>query len=214
MSNSQFPIDYIRNPQEIYNRSFSIVREEANLEILPNDLIPLAIRIIHSCGMTDIVKDLTASPKAVSIGRKAIAAGKPILCDVEMVAKGIIQRRLAQNNRVICTLNYPEVPQLARKLGNTRSAAAVELWEDDIEGAIIAIGNAPTALFHLLELLDAGFPKPAVIFGFPVGFVGAAESKTALAADSRGVPFVTLYGRRGGSAIASAAVNALVQEEQ
>ncbi|MBE9217150.1 precorrin-8X methylmutase [Plectonema cf. radiosum LEGE 06105] len=207
-------MNYIRNPQEIYNRSFSMIRAEANLESLPIDLIPLAVRIIHSCGMTDIVTDLAASPQAVNIGRKALAAGKPILCDAEMVAKGIIQRRLNADNRVICTLNYPEVPALAKSIDNTRSAAAVELWKPDLENAIAVIGNAPTALFHLLELLDAGFPKPAVILGFPVGFVGAAESKAALAADSRGVPFVTLHGRRGGSAIAAAAVNALSQEEQ
>ncbi|MGF1675124.1 MAG: precorrin-8X methylmutase [Rivularia sp. (in: cyanobacteria)] len=207
-------MNYIRNPQEIYNRSFSMIRAEANLESLPIDLVPLAVRIIHSCGMTDIVTDLAASPQAVNIGRKALAAGKPILCDAEMVAKGIIQRRLPADNRVICMLNYPEVPELAQKLGNTRSAAAVELWKPDLENAIAVIGNAPTALFHLLELLDAGFPKPAVILGFPVGFVGAAESKAALAADSRGVPFVTLHGRRGGSAIAAAAVNALCQEQQ
>lgn len=214
MPNSQFPMDYIRNPKEIYNRSFSIIREEANLENLPADLVPLAVRIIHSCGMTDIVTDLQASPNAVTVAKRALGAGKPILCDAEMVAKGIIQRRLPAKNPVICTLNYPEVPELAWKLGNTRSAAAVELWEPDIEGAIVAIGNAPTGLFHLLELFDAGFPKPAVILGFPVGFVGAAESKAALAAHSRGVPFVTLNGRRGGSAIASAAVNALCHEEQ
>lgn len=207
-------MEYIRNPKDIYHRSFSIVRSEANLQSLPADLVPLAVRIIHSCGMTDIVTDLAASPLAVEIAIKAIAAGKPILCDAEMVVKGIIQRRLPCNNPVICTLNYPLVAQLAMKLDNTRSAAAVELWEPHIEGAIAVIGNAPTALFHLLELLDAGFPKPAIILGFPVGFVGAAESKAALAADSRGVPFVTLHGRRGGSAIAAAAVNALCQEEQ
>ena len=214
MPNSQFPMDYIRNPKEIYNRSFSIIREEANLENLPADLIPLAVRIIHSCGMTDIVTDLEASPNTITVAKRALAAGETILCDAEMVAKGIIQRRLPAKNPVICTLNYPEVPELAWKMGNTRSAAAIELWESDIEGAIVAIGNAPTGLFHLLELFDAGFPKPAVILGFPVGFVGAAESKAALAANSRGVPFVTLHGRRGGSAIASAAVNALCQEEQ
>ncbi|NJL78578.1 MAG: precorrin-8X methylmutase [Richelia sp. RM2_1_2] len=207
-------MNYIRNPQEIYNRSFSMIRAEANLESLPIDLVPLAVRIIHSCGMTDIVTDLAASPQAVNIARKALITGKPIFCDAEMVAKGIIQRRLPADNRVICTLNYPEVPELAKSIGNTRSAAAVELWKPDLENAIAVIGNAPTALFHLLELLDAGFPKPAVILGFPVGFVGAAESKAALAADSRGVPFVTLHGRRGGSAIAAAAVNALCQEEQ
>ncbi|MEM9924631.1 MAG: precorrin-8X methylmutase [Cyanobacteria bacterium P01_D01_bin.50] len=208
------PNNYIRNPQDIYKRSFSIIHEEANLESLPADLIPLAVRIIHSCGMTDIVNDLAASPEAVTIARKALTNGKPILCDAEMVVKGIIQRRLPGDNRVICTLNYPEVPELARELGNTRSAAGVELWKPYLEGAIVTIGNAPTALFHLLELLDAGFPKPAVILGFPVGFVGAAESKAALAADSRGVPFITLHGRRGGSAIAAAAVNALSKEEQ
>jgi len=204
------PNNYIRNPQEIYKRSFSIIHAEANLENLSADLIPLAVRIIHSCGMTDIVNDLVASPQVVTVAKKALTDGKPILCDAEMVAKGIIQRRLPADNPVICTLNNPEVPELARQLGNTRSATAVELWKPYLEGAIVAIGNAPTALFHLLELLDAGFPKPGVILGFPVGFVGAAESKAALAADSRGVPFVTLYGRRGGSAIAAAAVNALI----
>ncbi len=214
MSHFQSSMEYIRNPQEIYSRSFSIVREEANLENLPADLIPLAIRMIHSCGMTDIVDDLAASPQAVIIAKKALVEGNPILCDAEMVVKGIIQRNLPGDNRIICTLNHPDVPELARKSENTRSAAAVELWEPYIKGAIVVIGNAPTALFHLLELLDAGFPKPAIILGFPVGFVGAAESKTALATDSRGVPFVTLHGRRGGSAIASAAVNALSQEEQ
>ncbi|MGD1914505.1 MAG: precorrin-8X methylmutase [Rivularia sp. (in: cyanobacteria)] len=208
------PNNYIRNPQDIYKRSFSIIHAEANLQSLPADLIPLAVRIIHSSGMTDIVNDLAASPEAVTIARKALTDSKPILCDAEMVVKGIIQRRLPGDNRVICTLNYPEVPELARELGNTRSAAAVELWKPYLEGAIVTIGNAPTALFHLLELLDAGFPKPAVILGFPVGFVGAAESKAALAADSRGVPFITLHGRRGGSAIAAAAVNALSKEEQ
>ncbi|MEO1377801.1 MAG: precorrin-8X methylmutase [Cyanobacteria bacterium J06635_10] len=208
------PNNYIRSPKEIYDRSFSIIHEEANLDSLSADLIPLAVRIIHSCGMTDIVNDLAASRGAVTIARKALTDGKPILCDAEMVVKGIIQRRLPGDNRVICTLNYPEVPSLARELGNTRSAAAVELWKPYLEGAIVTIGNAPTALFHLLELLDAGFPKPAVILGFPVGFVGARESKAALAADSRGVPFITLHGRRGGSAIAAAAVNALSKEQQ
>ncbi len=206
--------DYIRDANEIYRNSFAIIRSEANLDILPADVAKVAVRLIHACGMTDIVTDLGYSPTAVESGRKALAAGAPILCDCRMVADGVTRKRLPANNQVICTLNEPEVPQLAQKLGNTRSAAALELWKPHLEGAVVAIGNAPTALFRLLEMLDAGVPKPAVILGFPVGFVGAAESKAALAADSRNVPFITLHGRRGGSAIAAAAVNALATEEE
>ncbi|MBD3880999.1 precorrin-8X methylmutase [Phormidium tenue FACHB-886] len=207
-------LDYIRDGDQIYRHSFAIIRAEANLELLPADLVSVAVRLIHTCGMTDIPTDLVASPNAASLGRAALAAGCPILCDSQMVAEGITRRRLPANNRVICTLNAPDVPALAQQLENTRSAAALELWKPHLAGAVVAIGNAPTALFRLLELLDAGAAKPALILGFPVGFVGAAESKAALAADSRGVPFITLQGRRGGSAMAAAAVNALAKEDE
>lgn len=207
-------IDYIRDGDEIYRRSFSIIRSEANLNSLSPDLVSVAVRLIHTCGMTDIITDLAASADAVAAGRAALIAGKPILCDSQMVAEGITRKRLPAENPVICTLHHPEVPPLAQKVGNTRSAAAMELWIPHMNGAVIAIGNAPTALFRLLEMLDAGAPKPAVILGFPVGFVGAAESKAALAEDSRGVPFITIHGRRGGSAMAAAAVNAIAKEEQ
>jgi precorrin-8X/cobalt-precorrin-8 methylmutase len=206
-------LDYIRDGAEIYRRSFSIVRSEANLDSLPADLVSVAVRLIHTCGMPDITNDLEASSQAGSIGRAALEAGCPILCDAQMVAEGVTRKRLPANNAVICTLNAPDVPALAQKIGNTRSAAALDLWRAQIEGAVVAIGNAPTALFRLLELLDEGLPKPALILGFPVGFVGAVESKAALAADSRGVPFITLRGRRGGSAMAAAAVNALAKED-
>ncbi|MEH2009493.1 precorrin-8X methylmutase [Nostoc sp.] len=206
--------DYIRDANEIYRNSFAIIRSEANLEVLPPDVAKVAVRLIHACGMTDIVTDLGYSPTAVQSARAALAEGAPILCDCRMVAEGVTRRRLSANNQVICTLNYPEVPEIAQRLNTTRSAAALELWRSHLEGAVIAIGNAPTALFRLLEMLNEGAHKPAIILGFPVGFVGAAESKAALAADSRDVPFLTLHGRRGGSAIAAAAVNALATEEE
>jgi precorrin-8X/cobalt-precorrin-8 methylmutase len=207
-------LDYIRNGDEIYRRSFSMIRAEAQLDHLPADLALVAVRLIHTCGMTDIVTDLAASPGAATQGRLALQAGCPIFCDAQMVAEGITRKRLPADNPVICTLKSPEVPTLAQELGNTRSAAALELWRPKLAGAIVAIGNAPTALFRLLELLDEGWPKPALILGFPVGFVGAAESKAELAANSRDVPFITLQGRRGGSAMAAAAVNALAKEEE
>jgi precorrin isomerase len=206
--------DYIRDGAEIYRQSFAIIRAEANLSILTPDLSQVAVRLIHACGMIDIVEDLEASNDAVAIGRKALATGAPILCDAKMVANGVTRSRLQADNRVICTLDRPEVPKIANRIQNTRSAAAVELWQEYLAGAVVAIGNAPTALFYLLELLDRGHPKPALILGFPVGFVGAIESKAALAADSRGVPFITLHGRRGGSAIAAAAINALATERE
>jgi precorrin isomerase len=206
--------DYIRDASEIYRNSFAIIRSEANLELLPPDVAKVAVRLIHACGMTDIVTDLEYAPTAVQSGRAALAAGAPILCDCRMVADGVTRRRLPANNQVICTLNEPEVVEIAQRFGTTRSAAALELWRSHLDGAMVAIGNAPTALFRLLEMLDAGAAKPAVILGFPVGFVGAAESKAALAEDSRNVPFLTLHGRRGGSAIAAAAVNALATEEE
>ncbi len=199
---------YEKDPAAIYARSFAIVRDEAALDRLPAGVQDVAVRLIHACGMVDIVDDLAFSDDVVSSVRAALAAGAPVLCDVEMVGAGIIRRYLP-DSPVVVTLNDARVPELARRLGTTRSAAAVELWRDHIEGAVVAIGNAPTALFHLLENLDRGWPKPAAILGFPVGFVGAAESKAELAADPRGVPFLALHGRRGGSALASAAVNGL-----
>lgn len=207
-------IDYIRNGEEIYRKSFAMIRSEANLEGLPIDLANMAVRLIHACGMTDILEDLATSMDAVKIGRTALIKGAPILCDAQMVAHGIIRHRLPANNQVLCTLNDPEVLEMVQRINNTRSATAVELWKPLIHGSVVAIGNAPTALFHLLELLDEGMPKPALILGFPVGFVGAAESKAELASNTRGVPFITLHGRRGGSAIAAAAVNALAKKSE
>ncbi len=201
-------MDYEKSPSAIYAQSFATVRAEADFSCLPHDLHPVAIRLIHACGMVDIVNDLAFSADVHAAAMSAISSGAPILCDVEMVGAGIIRRYLS-GNEVIVTLNDPRTAGLAETLGTTRSAAAVELWRDHIEGAVVAIGNAPTALFHLLERLDEGWPKPAAILGFPVGFVGAAESKAELAANPRGVPFLTLQGRRGGSAMASAAVNAM-----
>nr|WP_231662763.1 precorrin-8X methylmutase [Pseudanabaena sp. 'Roaring Creek'] len=207
-------LDYIRDGSEIYRRSFAIIRAEANLSILPPELEVVAVRLIHACGMTDIVGDLAYSEGVVEISRNALKNGANILCDAQMVANGVTRKRLPVNNSVICTLNEPEVPELAKQINNTRSAAAMELWRWHLEGSIVAIGNAPTALFRLLEMIDRGLPKPAVILGFPVGFVGAIESKAALAANSRGVPFLTIHGRRGGSAMAAAAVNALAMENE
>jgi precorrin-8X/cobalt-precorrin-8 methylmutase len=207
-------MEYIKNGEEIYRKSFAIIRAETNWKNLPDDLASVAVRLIHSCGMTDITEDLEASPDAVKIGRNALAGGAAILCDSQMVANGITKARLPKNNPIICTLNHPEVTELARQINNTRSAAALELWPPHLAGAVVAIGNAPTALFRLLELLDQNVDKPALILGFPVGFVGAAESKLELATNSRGVPFITLHGRRGGSAIAAAAVNALAKENE
>lgn len=200
---------YERAPAAIYAQSFATVRREARLDRFPQGMDALAIRLIHACGMIEVADRLAFSPDAYLAGHAALQAGAPILCDCEMVGAGIIRRYLPANNKVIVTLNEASVPKRAALIGNTRSAAAVELWTEHLEGAVVAIGNAPTALFHLLELLDAGAPKPAVILGFPVGFVGAAESKAELAARPRGCEYVALRGRRGGSAMASAAVNAL-----
>ena len=205
-------IDYIRDGQEIYRNSFAIIRAEANLESIPPDLEKLAVRVIHACGMVDAIEDLRFSPGAGKAGRDALAAGAPILCDARMVLEGVTRTRLPANNQVICTLKEEGVAEMALEQGNTRSAVALELWRPYLEGSVVVIGNAPTALFYLLEMIDAGAPKPALILGFPVGFVGAAESKAMLAADSRGVPFVIMQGRRGGSAMAAAAVNALATE--
>lgn len=203
------PLHYLRDPAAIYAESFATVRREARLDRFPPGLDALAIRLIHASGMIELADRLAFSPNAWEAGHTALKAGAPIFADCEMVAAGIIRRSLPANNEVIVTLNDPSVPYRAQLLENTRSAAAVELWGPRLEGAVAAIGNAPTALFHLLELIDAGAPRPAVILGFPVGFVGAAESKAELARASRDCDFVTLRGRRGGSAIAAAAVNAL-----
>ena len=200
---------YEKDPAAIYAQSFATVRTEAKLDRFAPDMQPIITRLIHACGMVEIADRLAFSPDASAVGRRALSDGARVLCDCEMVAAGIIRRNLPGQNPVICTLNDPKVPALAARIGNTRSAAAVELWADHLAGAVVAIGNAPTALFHLLELLDAGWPKPALIIGLPVGFVGAAESKAELAANPRGVPFLTLRGRKGGSAMASAAINAL-----
>ena len=200
---------YEKDPAAIYAASFATVRTEARVDRFAPAMQPLVTRLIHSCGMIEIADRLAFSSGAAAAGHAALQAGKPILCDCEMVGAGIIRRYLPAENKVIVTLNDPSVPDHAKTIGNTRSAAAVELWGKHLDGAVVAIGNAPTALFHLLELLDAGAPKPAVILGFPVGFVGAAESKAELANDPRGCEFVALRGRKGGSAMASAAVNAL-----
>ena len=202
-------IAYERDPKSIYAASFATVRNEANLARFSPEMQAVVIRLIHACGMIEVADRIAYSPNAANAGSFALANGAPILCDCEMVGAGIIRRYLPANNEVIVTLNNPAVSELATTIGNTRSAAAIELWEPHIEGSVVAIGNAPTALFHLLELIDQGFPKPACILGFPVGFIGAAESKATLVASPRDCEFIALRGRRGGSAIASAAVNAL-----
>lgn len=200
---------YERDPQQIYAASFETVRSEANLARFDPNMSALVTRVIHACGIVEIADRIAFSEGCSDAGRRALKDGAPIICDAQMVAAGVISRYLPAQNEVITTLNDPSVADRALKMRNTRSAAAVELWEPHIAGAVVAIGNAPTALFHLLDLLDQGFPKPAIILGFPVGFVGAAESKAELAANPRGCHFVALRGRKGGSAMASAAVNAL-----
>lgn len=203
--------DYIRDGAAIYQASFATIRAEADLARVPKDLEAAAVRIIHACGMVDVVADLGFSADVGQATRAALRAGKPILCDSEMVAHGITRARLPAFNPVLCTLRAPQVPELAKAMGNTRSAAAVELWGEHLEGAVVAIGNAPTALFHLLNLIASGGPRPAAILGFPVGFIGAAESKAALAATAN-LPYMTVHGRRGGSAMAAAAVNAFASD--
>jgi len=204
---------YIRDGAAIYERSFAIIRAEADLARFSPDEERVAVRIIHASGMVEIARDLVFSSGMVTAARDAFNRGAPILCDSKMVANGITRARLPMNNEVICTLDDPRVPDLARDIGNTRTSAAMDLWRERLAGAVVALGNAPTALFRLLELLDAGAPKPAAIIGMPVGFVGAAESKEALTADGR-VPFITIRGRKGGSAMAVAAVNALASERE
>ena len=204
---------YARDGSEIYRQSFSIIRSEADLSRFSPDEARVAVRIIHSCGMVEVAKDLDFAPDFTSAARQALLAGKPIFCDSKMVANGITRARLPAGNEIVCTLDDPSVPDLARRLGNTRSAAAVDLWREKLGGAVVAVGNAPTALFRLLELLDEGANRPAAVIGLPVGFVGAAESKEALAAEGR-VPFLIVRGRKGGSAMAAAAVNALASEAE
>jgi precorrin-8X/cobalt-precorrin-8 methylmutase len=207
-------IDYLRDGAEIYRRSFAAIRAEADLSGIPAGLEQLAVRVAHASGTVDVIADLVFSPDAAAAGCRALSSGAAVLCDSRMVAAGITRARLPANNAVLCTLGDPVVPGLAGRIGNTRSAAAVELWRPQLAGSVVAIGNAPTALFRLLEMLDAGAPRPALIIGFPVGFVGAAEAKAALAEDSSGVPFIAIRGRRGGSAMAAAAVNALASERE
>ncbi len=205
--------EYVRDGAAIYAQSFATIRAEADLTGFAAGEARVAVRVIHACGMVDIVRDLRFSVGFAAAASAALQAGAPILCDSEMVAHGVTRARLPARNAVICTLRDDRVAALASAIGNTRSAAALDLWGDRLGGAVVAIGNAPTALFHLLELIDAGAPKPAAIIGMPVGFVGAAESKAALAAHG-GVPFAIVTGRRGGSAMAAAAVNALASEAE
>jgi precorrin-8X/cobalt-precorrin-8 methylmutase len=202
---------YIRDGAEIYRRSFGIIRAEADLARFSAVEERVAVRIIHACGMTDIARDIAMSPSFAERARQALRGGAPILCDSKMVANGITRGRLPAGNDVVCTLDDPAVPEIARRIGNTRTAAAMELWRDRVAGAVVAIGNAPTALFRLLEMLDEGAAPPAAVIGLPVGFVGALESKEAIAADGR-VPFLIVRGRKGGSAMAVAAVNALASD--
>jgi precorrin-8X/cobalt-precorrin-8 methylmutase len=200
--------DYVREGAEIYKRSFAIIRNEADLTRFRGTAERVVVRMIHACGMTDLPKDVAMSADFAETGEIALRNGAPILCDSKMVANGITRARLPARNDVICTLDDPRVPDLAKELNNTRTAAAMELWRERMEGAIVVFGNAPTALFRLMEMIDAGAPKPAAVIGIPVGFVGAVESKEALARWAK-VPFVVVHGRRGGSAMAAAAVNAL-----
>ncbi|WP_221356308.1 precorrin-8X methylmutase [Streptomyces sp. REN17] len=206
--------EYEKDGAAIYRRSFATIRAEADLTALPADVAQVAVRMIHACGMVDLVRDLAHSPDVVARAREALRAGAPVLCDVQMVASGVTRRRLPAGNDVLCTLSDPAVPGLAAKLGTTRSAAALELWRDRMDGAVVAIGNAPTALFRLLEMIAEGAPRPAAVIGVPVGFVGAAESKDALAANPYGLEHLVVRGRRGGSAIAASAVNAMASEEE
>lgn len=210
--------DYITDGAEIYRRSFATIRAESDLSALPPDLRVVATRIIHAAGDVEIVRDIAAHQNVVSAARSALRAGAPILTDSNMLASGVTRRRLPADNQILCTLRNPEVPELAAGWSTTRAAAAVSLWEPNLEGAVIAIGNAPTALFHLLEMLLDGAPRPAAIVGMPVGFIGSAESKRALAehrlSDGTQVPWVVVHGRRGGSAMAAAALNALATADE
>lgn len=217
MTAPAFPVrtgpDYVRDGAEIYRRSFAIIRAEAELARFTPAEEKVAVRIIHACGMVDVAADIVFMPGAVEAAKAALLAGAPILCDAKMVANGVTRARLPANNEVICTLDDPGVPTLAERLGNTRSAAAMHLWRPHMAGAVVAIGNAPTSLFRLFEMIDEGAPMPAAVIGMPVGFVGAAESKEALITDGRFHALV-VRGRRGGSAMTAAAVNALASERE
>ena len=203
--------DYIRDGSAIYEKSFAIIRAEADLSRFSAEEADVAVRMVHACGMVEAAAHFEFSPGFVAAGQAALRAGAPILCDAEMVAHGVTRARLPAGNAVICTLRDPRVAALAAEVGNTRSAAALELWREKMEGALVAIGNAPTALFYLIDMLRAGAPKPAAIIGMPVGFVGAAESKDALAGNSYGVPWAIVRGRLGGSAMTAAALNSLAR---
>jgi len=206
--------EYIRDGAAIYKESFAIIRREADLSAFSPELARVVVRMIHACGMTDLPELVRASPGAARIGREALLAGAPILCDAHMVANGVTRTRLPSDNEVVCTLRDARTAELAAELQTTRSAAALELWRGRMAGSVAVIGNAPTALFHLLEMLERGAPPPALILGMPVGFVGAAESKQALVDSPLAIPYITVLGRRGGSAIAAAAVNALASEDE
>lgn len=205
--------EYVREGAEIYRQSFATIRAEADLSRMSDDLARVAVRMIHSCGMVDLVDDLAWSPGVVTAARSALQHGAPVLCDAKMVAAGVTRRRLPADNRVLCTLDEPGVPELAAQLQNTRSAAAMEHWREHLDGAVVAIGNAPTALFRLLELVAEGAGRPAAVLGIPVGFVGAVESKQALAESPHGLEHLVVRGRRGGSALTAAAINAMASEE-
>ncbi|MEU7854182.1 precorrin-8X methylmutase [Nonomuraea sp. NPDC049141] len=204
--------DYIRDGAEIYRRSFATIRAETDLSGIPPEVAQVVVRMIHACGMTDLVNDVDWSPSVVTRARAALRGGAPVLCDAMMVASGVTRRRLPAGNEVLCTLGAPGVAELAERLGTTRSAAALELWRDRLDGAVVAIGNAPTALFRLLELVAEGAGRPAAVLGIPVGFIGAAESKRALA--ESGLEYLVVHGRRGGSAMTAAAVNAIASEAE
>ncbi|MGW3542518.1 precorrin-8X methylmutase [Nocardia niigatensis] len=204
---------YLRDGAEIYRRSFATIRAEADLARFPADVSQVVVRMIHACGQVDLAGDVEFSTDVVAKARAALQGGAPILCDAKMVASGVTRKRLPAGNDVLCLLDDPRVPELAARMDNTRSAAALELWSDRLDGAVVAVGNAPTALFHLLDMLDAGAPRPAAVLGIPVGFIGAAESKQALA-QYGGVEFLTVRGRRGGSAITAAALNAIASEQE
>jgi precorrin-8X/cobalt-precorrin-8 methylmutase len=205
-------LDYIRDGTAIYERSFAIIRAEADLARFTPEQAEVAVRMIHACGRVDVADVIDVSPEFVPAARGALHKGAPIFCDAQMVAHGVTRARLPADNDVICTLRDERVPALAAELGTTRSAAALELWRVRLAGSVIAIGNAPTALFHLLEMLAAGAPKPAAVLGIPVGFVGAAEAKEALAQNTHGIPYLVVRGRMGGSAMTAAAINALAKE--
>ncbi|AOW92685.1 precorrin-8X methylmutase [Rhodococcus sp. WMMA185] len=206
--------EYIRDGAEIYRQSFATIRAEADLSNFPADVSQAVVRMIHASGQVDLTGDVAFTPGVVKAARTALAGGAPILCDAQMVAAGVTRKRLPADNEVLCTLRDPRVAALAERIGNTRSAAALELWRDKLEGAVVAIGNAPTALFYLLDMIESGAPRPAAVVGGPVGFIGAAESKEALIEHPSGLDYLVVRGRRGGSAITAAALNAIASEAE